>query len=254
MLKKILLFGIFLSCSLNCDASDKQVTLATLEWPPYIGKKLPKKGYVHEIISSVFERSGYDITIQFYPWARALHLAKSGAVDGLMPEYFDESRLNNFVFSSPIPGGPVGFYKRKKDKIVFTVNPKNEPEKALLGLKGLSFGIVRGYINTKAFDEADYLLKDPVVDDDLNLKKLFSKRIDLIFIDKYVARYLITEKYPWMWDSLEFMEPELETKNLYIAFSKKSAGYEQKLKDFNATLKTMEMTGELKDIILNHGF
>lgn len=248
------LLYLYLACSQYALADEKEVKLSTLEWPPYIGESLQSKGYVHEIVKRAFEKAGYNVKITFYPWARALHTASSGESDGLFPEYYDESRLTDFVFSDPFPGGPVGFYKRRGDNIKFTVDPRIDPEKALQGLKAYSFGVVRGYINTKAFDEADYLLKDPIVDDDLNLKKLFSKRIDLIFIDKYVASYLITEKYPWMTDSLEFMEPELEIKKLYVAFSKKSPNYLRQKQDFNKGLKLMNESGEIADLMLHFGF
>lgn len=249
----LLAFSLALYSGLG-SCNEKSVSLATLEWPPYIGSKMPDNGYVYEIVKRAFEKAGYDVSINFYPWARALSMAGSGNVDALFPEYYDDSRLAEFGFSTPFPGGPVGFYKRRKDQIQFSVDPRERPQEALAGLTKYSFGVVRGYINTKAFDDASDLLKDEVTDDELNLKKLFAKRIDLIFIDKYVASYIIAEKYPWMADSLEFMEPELEVKQLYLAFSKKAENTSQKRIDFDKALEEMRSSGELQNIILNHGF
>lgn len=232
----------------------KTVTLATLEWPPYISPQIENHGYVHELVSKVYEHAGYHCEIKFFPWARALMFAQTGTVDGLMPEYYDSSRLADFAFSSPFPGGPVGFYKHRDLNVQFAVDPRQAPEKALRGLSDYKFGIVRGYINTEAFDQANYLKKEAVVDDELNLKKLFKRRIDLIFIDKYVAQYLINTKYPWFDADLVFMEPALEKKDLYIAFSKKAKLMDQKRLDFNKALAELTENGTIDAILLKHGF
>lgn len=235
--------------------AQKTVTLSTLDWPPYIGQELENNGYVNEIVVEAFKRAGYTAEVNFYPWARALHLALSGAHDGLFPEYFDPTeRDHQIVFSDPFPGGPVGLYKRKDSAISYTVDPQKDQTRALEGLKQYSFGIVRGYINTKAFDEAGFLKKDMAVGDKMNLEKLYNKRIDLIFIDKFVAKYIIVKEFPWYIDELEFMEPPLEVKPLYIAFSKKAPGYKEKLKAFNTGLKEIKGDGTLKKIMQKHGF
>ena len=86
------------------------------------------------------------------------------------------------------------------------------------------------------------------------MKKLFKGRIDFIFIDKYVAKHIIVTKYPHYLDELEFMEPPLEIKPLYIAFSKKAKDYDSKLKAFNSGLKKLEKDGSLTKIMEKHGF
>src|SRR4249919_3047563 len=76
------------------------VRLATLEWEPYIGTKMPDQGYAAALVRAAFAEQGVAVTIEFYPWARALHLARTGAVDGLMPEYFNPSRKSEFEYSA----------------------------------------------------------------------------------------------------------------------------------------------------------
>ena len=55
------------------------VRLATLEWEPYIGQKMPDQGYCAALIRAAFATQGMTVDIQFYPWERALHLARTGA-------------------------------------------------------------------------------------------------------------------------------------------------------------------------------
>ena len=245
---------MFMAVTQPMLAQTKKVTLTTLDWEPYIGASLPGHGYVYEIVSEAFKSVGYQVEIKFYPWARAVDEAKSGQADGLFPEYYDDGRKAEFIFSDSFPGGPVGLMARKDSKITFSADPRKEQTKVLQGLKQYSFGVVRDYVNTQEFDGATFLKKDLADSDEQNIKKLAGKRIDLIFIDKFVATYLIKTKLPHAAQELEFLEPPLEVKPLYIVFSKKAPGYEQKTKDFNAGMANLAKAGTIKAIMKKYGF
>ncbi len=249
-MKRFLL--LFLLIPLNLSAEN--VTCATLEWAPYIGKTLPNKGYVHEITVTAFKRSGYSVKIIFYPWARAVYLVENGSIDVLLPEYYSKEREKTCVYSNPIPGGPVGLYKRKSLKVKWLSNPQKKQTKGLWDFRKYKFGVVRGYVNTEEFDKAKFILKEDVTNDELNIKKLYGNRIDFIFIDKFVAQYIIKTKYPHFKDELEFMEPPMELKPLYLTFSRKAKEFEAKLKAFNDSLARMKKDGTLKRIMQKHNF
>lgn len=236
------------------SAETKTVMLASLNWEPYVGEQLPGNGYVYEIVVEAFKSVGYSVNIQFYPWARAVRTAQSGQADGLFPEYLDELRRPDFVFSDSFPGGPVGFLVRKDSRITFPVDPRRNQAKALLGMKQYSFGVVRDYINTKEFDAATFLNKEVVASDEQNIIKLHGQRIQIAFIDKFVAQYLIKSRHPKFAKNLVFMEPPLEIKPLYIAFSKTAPDYEQKLKDFNKGLDNLKRNGTIGAIMKKYGF
>jgi ABC-type amino acid transport substrate-binding protein len=246
----LLLIAVF---SINPFAAQK-ATLVTLDWEPYIGQSLAGKGYVFEIVTAAFKKAGYEVEINFYPWERSLRMAQTGQVDGLFPEYYDSRRLPDFIYSKAFPGGPVGLYARKDSNIKFTMNPGRNQTAALKALDKYRFGVVRGYINTKEFDNASFLQKEAADSDETNLRKLYAKRIDLIFIDKFVAQYIIKTKLPQFGNELVFLEPPLEVKPLYIVFSKKSPAYQQKLKAFNRGLQQIEKDGTLKGIMRKYGF
>jgi len=226
-------------------AAVKPVRLATLEWEPYIGTKMPDQGYSAALIRAAFAEQGVKVQIDFYPWARALHLARTGEVDGLMPEYFNPSRQAEFVYSEPFPGGPLVLYKRRGDKIAFSTDPVKNQDAALRALKGKRFGVVRGYLNTPVFDAASYLIKDEASDDATNLRKLVYGRIDLAVIDRRVAEHLIRTEYPDYANKIEPMTPALADIPLYIAFSRKSPRMEKTLAAFNKGLAAMRADGRI---------
>jgi len=231
----------------NAPAKVKPVVrLATLDWEPYIGQKLPDQGYTAELIREAFRDQGWDVKIEFYPWARALHLARTGAVDGLMPEYVHRSRKSEFRSSFPFRGGPLVLYKRQGEIARFTADPATDTDRALSTIKGKRFGVVRGYLNTPAFDAATYLKKEEANDDATNLRKLVYKRIDFAVIDQRVAEYIIRTQYPDYVNKLEPMQPPLAENPLYIAFSLKSARHEQAMTAFNRGLTNMQKDGRLE--------
>ncbi|MGH8029458.1 MAG: substrate-binding periplasmic protein [Arenimonas sp.] len=234
-----------ITTSSAATAEKKPVRLATLEWEPYIGQEMPDQGYCAALIRAAFAQQGMQVEIEFYPWARALHLARIGAVDGLMPEYFNASRLAEFEFSAPFPGGPLVLYKRHGAAIEFSGDPAREQDAVLRALKERRFGVVRGYLNTPVFDAASYLVKDEANDDATNLRKLVYGRIDLAVIDRRVAEHLIRTEYPDYARKIEPMSPPLAEIPLYIAFSRKSPRQAELLATFNKGLAALRANGQV---------
>jgi ABC-type amino acid transport substrate-binding protein len=222
------------------------IRLASLEWEPYVGAGMPDQGYVAAVIRAAFADQGLSVEIGFYPWARALLLARSGEVDGLAPEYFDPSRESEFAFSAPFPGGPLVVYKRRDETIAFAGDPVREPDAAFRALGTRRIGVVRGYLNTPAFDDADYLVKEEASDDATNLRKLVYGRIDLAVIDRRVAEHLIRSEYPDYARRIEPMAPALADKPLYVAFSRRSPRMEEAMAAFNRGLEAMRADGRLE--------
>jgi len=240
------------SASIAADAAPK-VVLATTEWPPYIGQDLPDRGYVHTLTLRAFAVSGYRAEIQFYPWARALALARQGTVAGLVPEYYDASRKSEFAYSEAFPGGPVGFYVRRDGKLSLPASMATKPAEALATLKHLRFGVVRGYLNAPVFDSAPDLKRDEAKDDLTNLRKLYHRRVDAIVIDRHVAEYLLRTAVPEFAPELEFLEPPLARHSFHVAFSRTAPGYQALLDAFNRGLARVQASGELAEITRRSG-
>jgi ABC-type amino acid transport substrate-binding protein len=248
-------------------ASEKKVTLATLEWEPYVGSAMSSHGFTGEIVVEAFKKAGYEVELEFYQWDEALKLAQIGRVDGIFPAYYDKAREEFFLFSDPFAESPVGLFKKSSlptgppvayevgaRYITYSVDPRIDQTEALKGLKEYKIGVVKGYVNTPEFDAAEFLQKEQAPSDEANLRKLFKDEVQLIFIDKYVANYLIAKKFPWYLNEFELMEPPLQIKPLHVAFSKKAEDHEQKLKVFNAGLSLMKKDGMLKRIEARYGF
>jgi len=225
-------------------SSDRVVKLATLNWEPYVEENLENYGFTSEIVSEVFKKAGYQVEIHFMPWARVLAEVKTGEYDAMYPAYYSEERSGIYAFSNPIAQGPLVLYKRSYDTILY---------KTLMDLKPYKIGVVRGYVNTPEFDSAVYLNKKIVNSDKQNLLKLLTGRIDLAVIDKYTAKRIIKTDIPQATEKLDFLDPPLENKVLYVGFSKAVKDYQKLLKNFNQTLNDMVKKGLIDDIVKKHG-
>jgi len=226
------------------SAHAETIRLATLEWPPYIGRYLTDNGYVASLIREAYRLEGYAVHFDFFPWARVVHVAKSDQYDGYFPEYYAAEIAEMFYFSKSFPGGPIGFFKRRDRKLQFS---------SLNALNGMTIGVVRGYVNTKEFDHADNFYRSPANNDLQNLKKLLNQRIDLAVADKYVGNYLLDMFLPKQKDDIEFMDPPLEKKELYLCIGKQGTDAQKKLAAFNRGLEKLRSSGRLLEILHAHG-
>lgn len=241
------------SANVKKERDPNTVYLATLEWAPYISPELDGNGYVYKLVKESYETMGMKVDIQYYPFARILKLVESGEIDGYFPEYYNEDYLKEYEFSSPYPGGDVGLFKRADDDLKVSIS---SGMKDFQSLSKYRLGVVRGYVNTKDFDQATYLSKEETNDDVSNLKKLYYKRVQMIFIDYNVASFLIHKHihFPDAKQKLQFIEPPLENKVLYNCYSRKSKGYKDKLEKFNIGFALLQKKGRLKEILKESHF
>jgi ABC-type amino acid transport substrate-binding protein len=269
--KCLAIFSMVLFCGAPLFAEQKAVTLATLEWEPYVGSEMSYNGLTAEIVTAAFKKAGYTVDFKFQRWTEGMAAAREGKVDGIFPAYADKSRKADFIYSDKLLDSPLGLYKKsaktlpggpgawgelyeKGPDIAYPVDPRIDQTDALKGLKDFTFGVVADYVNTPEFDAADFLTKVEADSDEENLKNLFEGKVDLVVIDRYVAKSILVKKFPWQLGEFDFMEPPLEKKPLFVIFSKQAKGHEQLLKDFNAGLALVKADGLLKEILRKYGF
>lgn len=214
---------------LPCRADENRlVRLVSLEWQPYAGASLREQGASAAVVKAAFQAAGYSVQIDFYPWARAVHLVENNSeYDGIFPVYYSAARARRLDCPGAIGRSPLGFAERREDPVSWTT---------LADLSAYKIGVVRDYVNTEAFDAmvaAGRIDVDVVSSDQQNLQKLAYGRIDLAVIDRHVLEYL--QRGPaakidpsnggaarsgegLAFAGLRFNKRVLENKNLYICF------------------------------------
>lgn len=215
----------------------EQVKLTSLEWPPYTSESLKEQGASVAVAKAAFEAMGHELIVEFYPWKRAVHLAKEdSAYDGYFPEYFSEELKKDFILSEPMGSGPLGFAELKSNPVTWN---------SLEDLKRFRVGVVGGYVNTAEFDEmvAKGQLKASVASDDVkNILKLASGRSDLAVVDQNVLSFLLSSDASLKSAAadIQFNSRLLEDKQLYVCFKKGPRG-EKISKIFNEGLTKIDV-------------
>ena len=223
------------------------VKLTSLDWPPYTNESLKERGASVAVAKAAFEAVGHQLIVEFYPWKRAVYLAKEDvSYDGYFPEYFSEELKKDFILSNPMGSGPLGFAELKSNSITWNT---------LADLKKYRVGVVSGYVNTTEFDSmvANGQLKVSAASDDIkNLLKLASGRSDLAVIDKNVLSFLLSSdaKLKNVAPTIQFNSHLLEDKQLYICFKKGSRG-EKISKAFNEGLEKIDVNAIMKSHLTN---
>jgi len=218
--------------ALPAGEQGEAAVLASLEWPPYTGQSLGGLGASSEVVRQAFQRAGIPLEIHFFPWARAVAVARTSVeYAGYFPEYRAARIEDSFLFSDSIGQSPLGFAETADAPVNWST---------LQDLRGLIIGTVQGYVNTEEFDrmaEAGELRVEQATDDLTNLRKLLGGRINLAVIDENVFLHLLATQ-PDLRDGqrkLKFNGRILEMKELFVCFRRDAAG-ERLAKLFNEGL------------------
>ncbi len=218
--------------------SAETVVLTTLQWPPYVGDKLPQQGGSAAVVRAAFQAVGIEVKLEFMPWPRALKLgAEAKGYAGYFPAYFSEERSRDSLISEQIGSSPLGMARLRSHSISWRTLDELAPYR---------IGVVDGYLNTADFDRrrADGRLHvDLAPSDESNLMKVAVKRVDLAVVDHHVFDHLIRNSAPLgqYASSLVFDGPLLEDKPLYVYFQRTPQG-ERLRALFNQGLSTIDVS------------
>jgi polar amino acid transport system substrate-binding protein len=215
------------ACLLLCatlmpaHAAEKIVRLASLDWPPYVGARLPDQGLSAKAVKDAYRAMGYTVEIVFLPWARTVHVTKTDPrIDGFFPEYASKERAADFHYSRPIGSGPLGFVERVESPVTWSTLDDVAKQK---------IAVVRDYVNTDEFDKrvAKGQLNVSVNNNDTDaLREVGAGLVSLAVIDRHVFDHLMntSPELAHLRGRLRFNDHVLEDKQLYICFKKGARG------------------------------
>ncbi len=224
----------------------KVVLLAADNWQPYHGENLTNYGPLSEIIIEAFKRVGYQVKIEFMPWANVLDKVKKGKYDAGFAGSYTEQRAKDYYFSNLIAkSSSIVFYKRKDRDIIYN------------SLENYRIGVVRGFVYDQDFDNEPGLQRIEANNSQANIYNLLKGRLDLVIIDKRHAQYLLNRMSPDESNKLEFMDLYPDKKGvrheMRLLISKESVEAEQINIDFNHGLKQILEDGTVDRIFKKHG-
>ncbi len=240
MKTQYLFIFIWLLTGLSSQGFAKEtIRISTGEWAPYISENLVHYGLVSRIITEAFALKGIEVKYEFFPWGRAMHLAKYGDFDASSVWYYHNDRNEFFYHSDPVMENTEVFFHLKSFK--FDWDKWND-------LKGLMIGSTIGYTVTKLLKEKQkegkYIL-EVVSTDELNFRKMLRERIQIFPLDKDVAFELLNRKFTKKEiQRLTYHPKAVNSGDLYLLFSKKVPRNKRLLELFNQGLKELKANGK----------
>ncbi len=244
---KTLLTTLLLSASVAIALGEDRVAVATLLWEPYITTNTPTGGPATEIVTRAFEAGGLQADISHMPWKDVMIQSQTGAYHAIYPAYFSRERMEKYLISDPFLCSPVVLVARAESDITYS---------NLESLKPYRIGVVAGYANAEAFDDAPFLNKIVTHSDLDSLKRLKRGEFDLATLDKLVALALIGSNSDALGskDDYRFLFPPLGNRDMYVMFPKQLQESEARLDAFNKGLQALKADGELETILRRSGF
>lgn len=177
------IFLVFFSAT----SAAQQIKVAAIDWCPQICPQASEKGYIIETIDAVFEGSAYQLTIDYFPWSRAIKGVEDGSLHLLLAPAKKEAP--HLIY----PEQPVGF----QQMCFFTQEDSNWEYTGPNSLLNQRVGIAQ---DTSIVELNEWRLKHPEVFQYLpyherfikqNVGKLNKQRIDSFIFTRNSTNYLL---------------------------------------------------------------
>ncbi len=240
------LLAVILCLIVPCAAAGQSLTIVSDPYPPYgyVNKDGKIVGFTVDVIKLLLERTGIKGIFEMYPWARAYEMAQKekGILIYTLAHTKDRERL--FQLVGPVVHGSDYFFKLKGRKDVIVKN--------LANAQRYRVGTVRDYfthryLTENGFEEGKNL--EATHDDDMNVKKLVSRRIDLMILDELVFNYRV-KKLGYNRDDFEKTIVVISNDS-YIAFSRQTSP--DVVSQFAKALETAKKDGSYYRILEKYG-
>lgn len=239
---RMFLFLCALACAGAASTASAAERLVVYEaYPPY--EMLDRDGVITgihiDMAREAFRRMGDSVKFEARPWRRALQDIRTGDAFAASSGFRIPER-EEYAF---YPDEPLS-----DEVTVIAANKVSGVEvNSLEDLRGLTVGVVSGYVYGHGFEELDGLKKEYSNSNDLLLKKLFNFRVDVIIGNRDVLRYLTREQDRSA--HIRFVY-EVGRQPLYLFFSK-AFGMEAKraAERFSEAIREMRRDGTVDRIL-----
>lgn len=206
------------------------------DYKPFMyGEVNEPKGLYPRIVAEAFKRMRAPVTLNAYPWKRALTLAESG-VSGVCGVYVNSARKEIFDFSQPL---------RQETLLVYVRAGQEFPFSGIDDLQGKIIGVMRGWSYGDAFDQAvqsGKVRKEETSEDAMNAQKLLLQRIDAFVAAPEAMARLLPQL--GVQSQITALPTPLASNYGHLAFAK-SAGKKELLAAFDAAVAAMRAEGLL---------
>lgn len=217
-------------------ASAERLRLVTEDWPALIDDAPGgPEGILWEISRDVLRSLGYEVTLEFVPWKRALRMVATGERDGIIGIGFNKSRASQYRFPEEhLLRSETVVISRKTDALEYS-----GPE----SLAGLKVGVSPGYSYSSAIRNATSFDKVAMPGIGSGLRMLVLGRIDAMLANRYVV--LSEADRLGIGDQVSLSKDAISGGPIYLAF--RPGISEDLLVTFSTVLKQYKRTNLISE-------
>ncbi len=247
---KLSIFFVVLFHSLvwAITSQSKEVKLVTgLDYAPYASPESLNGGVITEIVSLVFSEIGYQSTLGFYPWNRALKRVDSLKSDATFPYAHTKERAEKFYFSHPVHKIKLSIFQRRGQ-----AKPYTKPED-LIGLTNCEPLGYKTEVELVDLIETGQINRFNAESVDGCLERLASGRADFVVLSPSVA--WATARRLWKDEAVNMIseaEIPLNISTEHLIISKKHPQGHGMIEAFNAKFLQLLESGVIKEVWMKH--
>ncbi|OPZ77992.1 MAG: extracellular solute-binding protein [Alphaproteobacteria bacterium ADurb.Bin438] len=173
-MKNTVVLSLLLSMMSGQAFSAEEITFVADPWPPFAVSESSNQGISIDVAKKSLETQGYNISVKFIPWTRAIEGVKKGEYD-ITHEWISEEGEKTLLFSSSYAVNDVKFIKRKDDTFEYN---------GIESLKGKTVATIRGYAYGDDFLKNNDFKKEEASDFNTNIKNLLQRGWILLWMTK----------------------------------------------------------------------
>jgi len=243
---KFLLLYILLTSPLVL--SKDKIDIAVGEWPPFITNELSNNGFIAHLIRDIFIDLNYEVSINFFPWARVYEQTAYGLQDLTGVWMHKKEREKDFLYSDPVLKEQFVFFHLKENKFHWNV---------LDDMRGLTIG---GLIKSSYGPKLDLKIKTGEIKifrlstHKQAFEMLLKKRVDVVALEKSVGQYIIINNFIYE-DAQKITHHKKEFLNnmSYVLFPKRLEKSKDLLIKFNKVLNEYRKSGKYDKYFKDYG-
>ncbi|MDX1756080.1 MAG: transporter substrate-binding domain-containing protein [Marinobacter sp.] len=229
------------------DAIPTKLTaaLAEADYPPfYFVDDGRLQGISIEVLERIAERLNLEVSYRRLSWPRVLQSLQDGQVDMVTTFSNTAERAPSVVYAG-VPHAVENnhLFSRAGDDISF--------HGQLEDLAAYRIGAIRGYTYGEAFDSADYLLKESVLDEPTLVRMVMGGRFDVAVGNPFAIRRAAGEEQRAA--ALQFMDPPVNRSPIYMAFSRRNPAALELAARFTTTLVEFKQTPAYRQLLDKYG-
>jgi ABC-type amino acid transport substrate-binding protein len=209
-------------------------------FPFYYTENGETKGFSVDILDYLEANSKYDFEFIILPWPRAVYLVSEGQVDIILTLFKTPKREKMYHFIEPS-------YANEVNQLFTLRDNELEFNGQLQQLAPYSIGTVRGYSYGEDFDQASYLNKLPVLTEEVLLKLLLGRRIDILISNPLVFNQIIFKKN--VSNEVKAIDPYLSLIPVYMALTKKRKDSQEINKTIGKLIQQLKVSPYYQELL-----